>query len=153
MLCIALLFSTHSGSRLRAWRRICAALFFFYALAHTRLSLPLKTYGLVILVYLGLFRREPMFSLDLLDFLPASFQKSGTNCPSRPVEFAESGNICPAVKLSRQFPLGPIFLSNRKSMFNRNLLPFGTTLANACVGKTPKSTLLDTQNGETKNDF
>ncbi len=38
-------------------------------------------------------------------------------------------------------------------MFNRNLLPFGTTLANACVGKTPKSTLLDTQNGETKMSF
>jgi len=38
-------------------------------------------------------------------------------------------------------------------MFNQNLLPFGTTLANAYAGKTPKSTLLDTQNGETKMTF
>jgi hypothetical protein len=34
-------------------------------------------------------------------------------------------------------------------MFNQNLRPFGTALANTHAGKTPKSTLLDTQNGET----
>jgi flagellin len=38
-------------------------------------------------------------------------------------------------------------------MFNQNLPPFGTRLANAHAGKTPKSTLLDTQNGETKMTF
>jgi len=87
--------------------------------------------------------------LDLLVFSRASFLKSGINCPLHPAEFAGSGNICPAARRARQFPPGPIFLANTKSMFNRNLLPFGTTLANAYAGKTPKSTLLDTQNGET----
>jgi hypothetical protein len=105
------------------------------------------------LVYFGLCRREPGFSSDLLDFSPASFQKSGINCPVRPAGFAGSGNFCPAARRTRQFPPGPIFLSDRKSMFNQNLLPFGTTLANAYAGKTPKSTLLHTQNGETKNVF
>jgi len=105
---------------------------------------------LVILVNLGLYRREPVFSLDLLGFSQASFLKSGINCPLHPVEFAGSGNICPVARGTRQFPPGPIFLANTKSMFNQNLRPFGTTLANAYAGKTPKSTLLDTQNGETK---
>jgi hypothetical protein len=89
----------------------------------------------------------------LLAFSHLTFLKSGSICPAGPAAFARLGNFCRVGKRARQLSPGRIFHPNAKSMFNQTLPPFGTAIANAHAGKTPKEQLLDTPERRDQNVF
>jgi hypothetical protein len=114
---------------------LCIAPLFLMAL---RLApLPFTGPAFIVVNYAP-YRREPVFSLELLDFLSGTFLKSGSICPANRQNLPVCGNFCRVRVLPRQFSPGPIYLAGAKSMFNQILPPFGTSFASSYAGKTPK---------------
>jgi hypothetical protein len=73
--------------------------------------------GQLILIYQALFRREPKKARDFLDFLTASFFKSGVICRATRQILPQAGKFCPVAVTARQSAVGSIFLAPAKSMF------------------------------------
>jgi hypothetical protein len=71
-------------------------------------------------------------------FFASVFSEKWSYLPTHPAKFADGRKILPGARVTGKIPPVTIFLSRRKSMFNRKLLPGGMALAMWCPGKTPK---------------
>jgi len=93
----------------------------------------------------GLCRAGAAFFPDFLDFSLLLFSKSGVICLRHRAKIAGGRKILPGSHAAGKFPPERIFLVHAKSMFNRKLLPGGTSFAKDSPGKTPKEQLLLTR--------
>jgi hypothetical protein len=73
--------------------------------------------ALLTLIHQVLFRHEPKKARDFLDFLSASFFKSGVICRAARQILPQAGKFCPVTVTARQLEVGSIFLAPAKSMF------------------------------------
>jgi len=92
-----------------------------------------------------LFRHGAVFFAEFRDFSPAHLLKSGVICPPHRAKIARRRKILPGVRITGKISPDRIFRPRAKSMFNRKLLPSGTSLAKDPPGKTPKEHLLLTR--------
>jgi hypothetical protein len=92
-----------------------------------------------------LFRLGAVFFADFQVFSPAHLLKSGVICPPHRAKIAGHRKILPGLRVTGKIPPDRFFRPRTKSMFNRKLLPSGTSLAKDSPGKTPKEHLLLTR--------